>query len=179
MKKILENFLIVLALGLCALCTYQWYRESNLRKAVEGLSKELYEKKEVIQSLEDRLKRSEADVSRLDTLKTELTGLLKTNKQELATMSKYSEKLEREAEVFKSQIQSYKDAVEVANANIRKQNDDIKKQNEMMKQLAEERNAVVTKYNETVSQYNDLVKQFEKFQQDVQNQNQKKEEPKK
>jgi hypothetical protein len=45
--------------------------------------------------------------------------------------------------------------------------------------VAEERNAVVAKYNDVVNQYNDLVKQFEKFQQDVQDQNKKKEEPKK
>lgn len=168
MRKVLENLLIVLALGLCALCTYQWYRESHLRRQSEVMSKEIFDKKEAIQGLEDRLKRSEAEVLRLEDLKAQLTDTIKTNRQELATLTKYSEKLERDAESLKTQVQAYKETVEQANASIRKQNEDIKKQNEIIKQLSEEKNAVVMKYNEVVNQYNDLVKQFEQYQKDVQ-----------
>lgn len=168
MKKFQENLLIVIALGLCGLCIWQWVREAQLRKQAEDLSKELYQKKEIIQSLEGQLKRSEAEVLRLDKLKTEMTETIKTNRHEILTLTKYSEKLEREIENQKAQLDVYKDAIEKANASIQKQNEDIQKQNEMLKELAAERNASVEKYNQLVTQYNDLVKQFEKFQQDVQ-----------
>ena len=168
MKKFQENLLIVIALSLCGLCIYQWVREADLRKEAETLSKTLYEKKELIQNLEGQLKRSEAEVLRLDKLKTEMTEIIKTNRQEILTLTKYTEKLEKEIENHKAQIEVYKDAVEKVNASITKQNEDIRKQNELLKQLSEERNASVEKYNQVVTQYNDLVKQFEKFQQDVQ-----------
>jgi len=168
MKKFQENLLIFVGLSLCGLCIWQWVREADLRKEAESLSKSLYEKKQTIQNLEGQLKRSEAEVLRLDKLKTEMTETIKTNRQEILTLTKYSEKLEKEIESQKAQMDVYKDAIEKANANIQKQNEDIKKQNEMLKQLADERNASVEKYNQLVTQYNDLVKQFEKFQQDVQ-----------
>jgi len=167
-KKFQENLLIVIALSLCGLCIWQWVREAELRKQAEDFSKELYKKKELIQTLEGQLKRSEAEVLRLDKLKTEMTATIKTNRQEILTLTKYSEKLEKEVESQKAQIDVYKDAIEKANASIQKQNEDIKKQNETLKELAAERNAGVEKYNQLVTQYNDLVKQFEKFQQDVQ-----------
>ena len=167
MKKFQENLLIVIALTLCGLCIWQWIREAGLRKETESLSKELYAKKEIIQTLEGQLKRSEADVLRLDKLKTDLTETIKTNRAEILSLTKLSEKLEREVETQKAQLDVYKDALEKANANITKQNEDIKKQNEMLKELAAERNANVEKYNQVVTQYNDLVKQFEKYQEDV------------
>ncbi|SRR6266511_2325375 len=168
MKKFLENLLIVIALGLCGLCIWQWVREAELRKEAEDLSKALYKEKEVVQNLEGHLKRSEAEVMRLDKIKTDLTETIKTNRQEILALTKLTEKLEKEVENQKAQIDVYKDAIEKANANITKQNETITKQNETLKQLADERNASVDKYNQLVNQYNDLVKQFEKFQQDVQ-----------
>jgi chromosome segregation ATPase len=167
MKKFQENLLIVIALGLCGLCVWQWVREAGLRHRTESLSKELYAKKELIQTLEGQLKRSEADVLRLDQLKTDLTATIKTNRHEIVSLTKLSEKLEKEIETQKAQMDVYKDAIEKANANIQTQNENIKKQNEMLKDLAAERNASVEKYNQVVTQYNDLVKQFEKFQEDV------------
>jgi chromosome segregation ATPase len=168
MKKFLENLLLVVALGLCGLCAYQWLREANLRTKMEDQSKVIFQKKEAIQNLEATLKRTEAEVERLDTLKIQLNETIKTNKQEILTLTKYSERLEKEIEAQKSQIQTFKDALDQANESIKKQNEDIKRQNEMMKDLAAERNAGIEKYNEVVKQYNDLAKQFEQYQQEAQ-----------
>ena len=167
MQKFLSNLLIFCALSLCALCAFQWVRESHLRSEIADLKRTIYQKLEVIQNLEAQLKRSEAEVMRLDSLRVELTGIIKTNKEEIQSLTKYSEKLEKDIEANKAQIAVYKDALDKANANIKKQNEDIKKQNEDMKQLSADRNATVEKYNKVVEQYNELAKQFEKFQQDV------------
>src|SRR3989454_9576792 len=167
MQKFLSNLLIFFALGLCALCAFQWVRESRLRGQVADLQHTVYLKLEAIQNLEAQLKQTKEDVTRLDNLRVGLSGIIKTNKEEIQNLTKYSDKLEKEIEADKAQITVYKDAVDKANDNIKRQNEDIKKQNEEMKQLAADRNATVEKYNKLVEQYNDLVKQFEKFQEDA------------
>ena len=167
MQKFLSNLLIFFALGLCALCVFQWVRESRLRSEVADLHRTVFLKLEAIQNLELQLKQTKEEVLRLDNLRVELSGIIKTNKEEIQNLTKYSEKLEKEIEAAKAQIAVYKEALDKANENIRRQNEDIKKQNEEMKELAADRNATVAKYNKLVEQYNDLVKQFEKFQQDA------------
>src|ERR1051325_8779770 len=167
MQKFLSNLLMFFALSLCALCVFQWVRESRLRSEIADLHRTVYLKLESIQNLESQLKQTKDEVTRLDNLRVELNGIIKTNKDEIQSLTKYSEKLEKEIDANKAQIAVYKDAVEKANENIRRQNEDIKKQNEDMKQLAADRNATVEKYNKVVEQYNDLVKQFETFQQDA------------
>ncbi len=167
MQKFLSNLLIFFALSLCALCAFQWVRESHLRKEIVDLQHTVYLKLEAIQGLEGQLKQTKEDVTRLDNLRVELSGIIKTNKDEIQSQRKYSEKLEKEIETDKAQLAIYKDAIDKANENIRRQNEDIKKQNEEMKQLAGDRNATVEKYNKLVEQYNDLVKQFEKYQEEV------------
>jgi len=167
MQKFLSNLLIFFALSLCALCVFQWVRESRLRSEVAELHHSVFLKLDAIQNLETQLKQTKEEVLRLDSLRVELSGMVKTNKEEILNLTKYSDKLEKEIEADKAQIAIYKEAVEKANENIKRQNEDIKKQNEQMKQLASDRNATVEKYNKLVEQYNDLVKQFEKFQEDA------------
>jgi len=167
MQKILSNLLIFFAVSLCALCAFQWVRESRLRSELADLHHTVYLKLEAIQNLEAQLKRTAAEVTRLDGLRIELSGIIKTNKEEIQSLTKYSEKLEKESEAQKAQIAVYKEAVDKANENIKRQNEDIQRQNAEMKKLAEERNATVEKYNKLVEQYNDLVKQFEKLQEDA------------
>ena len=170
MQKLLSNLLIFLALGLCALCAFQWVRESRLRSEIAELQRTIFIKLDAIQNLELNLKQAKEEIGHLETLRAELSGIIKTNKTEIESLRKYSEKLEKDIEGQKAQITVYKDAVEKANASIRQQNDDIKRQNEEMKQMAADRNATVEKYNKVVQQYNDLVTQFEKFQEDVKQQ---------
>ena len=167
MQKSLSNLLIFFALSLCALCAVQWVRESHLRQDVADLHRTVFLKLEMIQNLESQLEQAKEEITRLDNIRIELNGVIKTNKEEILSLTKYSEKLEKEIEANKAQIAVYKDAVEKANENIKRQNEDIKKQNEEMKQLAADRNVTVEKYNKVVEQYNELVKQFEKFQEDA------------
>ncbi len=167
MQKFLSNLLIFLALCLCALCAFQWVRESRLRSEIADLHRTVYLKLDAIQNLESQLKQTKDEVTRLDNIRVELSGIVKTNKEEIASLTKYGEKLEKEIEANKAQLAVYKDAIEKANESIKRQNEDIKKQNEEMKQLAAERNGTVEKYNKVVEQYNELVKQYEQLQEQV------------
>jgi chromosome segregation ATPase len=164
MQKFLSNLLIFLALCLSALCAFQWIRESRLRGEIADLQHTVYLHLTTIQNLEVQLKQAKEDITRLENIRAELSGIIKTNKEEIQTLTRYSEKLEKEIETQKAQIAVYKEAVDKANESIKRQNEDIKKQNEELKQLVADRNATVEKYNKVVEQYNDLVKQYEQLQ---------------
>jgi len=167
MQKFLSHLLIFSALSLCALCAFQWVRESHLRRDIADLHHTVYLKLDMIQNLESQLKQAKEEITRLDNVRVELSGIIKTNQEEIQSLTKYSEKLEKEIDANKAQLAVYKEAIDKANESIKRQNEDIKKQNEEMKQLATDRNATVEKYNKVVEQYNDLVKQFEKFQEEA------------
>ena len=102
MQKFLSNLLIFFALSLCALCAFQWVRESHLRKEIADLQQTVYLKLEAIQNLEAQLKQTKEDVTRLDSLRVELSGIIKTNKEEIQSLRKYSEKLEKDIETDKA-----------------------------------------------------------------------------
>src|SRR2546423_11681521 len=96
MQKFLSNLLIFFALGLCALCAFQWVRESRLRRDIADLQHTVYLKLDAIQSLESQLKQAKEEITRLDNLRVELSGIIKTSKEAIASLTKYSEKLEKE-----------------------------------------------------------------------------------
>ena len=167
MKQFMVNLLVALALGLCGLCTYQWYREASLRNEMETQSRELYKRKEIVSDLEGRLQRSEADRFRLDKAHVELTAVIRSNTLELASLGKRLDQAEKQAEQQKQAAETYKSAYETANANTEKANEEIKKQAAVASQLATERTDLIAKYNGVVKQYEELVKQFKAYEADV------------
>jgi chromosome segregation ATPase len=167
MKKFLSNLLIFFSLALCGLIAFQWVREAHLRAKIQSLTDTIHDKSETIQSLQGQLKKSEAGVTRLDKLKSELTETVKSNRVEIAGLKKDVEKADKEIEKQSIQIDNYKAALETANASIKKQQEDIKKQNEDLKKLVEERNATVAKFNKLADEYNDLVNKWNKQQEEI------------
>ena len=75
MQKFLANLLIFFALGLCALCAFQWVRESHLRKEIADLQHTVYLKLEAIQNLEAQLRQTKTPA--IKPIIAELTGLTK------------------------------------------------------------------------------------------------------
>src|ERR1044072_6965395 len=125
MQKFLSNLLIFFALSLCALCAFQWVRESRLRGEIADLHRTVYLKLDTIQNLQAQPKPAETEFARVDALRVELSGIIKTNKEEIKGLTKYSEKLEKDLEAQKAQTARYKEAFEKANEKIKGQNDVI------------------------------------------------------
>jgi len=167
MKAFLQNLLIFFALSLCALISFQWVRETHLRKDIQELTNTVHDKLEAIQNLQASVKRDEGEIQRLDGLKNQLTQTVKSNDLQIATLFKDVEKATNEVEREERQIEAYKGALESANDNIKKQNDDIKRQNEEMNKMLEERNEVVKKYNKMAADYNDLAQKWNKQQEEL------------
>ncbi len=163
----LQNLLIFFALSLCGLISFQWVRETELRRTVQKQEDTLHEKLESIQGLQSVVKRDEAEIVRLDGLKNQLTQQVKSNSLEIAGLYRDLEKGTNELERTRTQLDGYKDALTKANDNIRKQNEDIKKQNEEMAKLAEDRNEVVKKFNKVATDYNELASKWNKQQEEL------------
>lgn len=160
MKNFLQNLLIFFALCLCGLVAFQWVRETDLRRDVQALTDNVHDKMEAIQSLQQTVKRDEAEIQRLDDIRIRLTQTIKTNEFEISSLRRTVEKTANELDLAKQQIDAYKDAVQRANENLTRQNEEIKKQNEQMLELAQERNKVVSNYNELAKKYNDLAEKW-------------------
>ena len=167
MKAFLQNLLIFFALSLCALISFQWVRETDLRKQVQGLTDTVHDKLENIQGLQSSVKHDEAEIVRLDGLKTDLTQSVKSNELQIAQLVREVDKATNEVDRAERQIEVYKGALETANQNIKKQNDDIKAQNEEMTKLATERNEITKKFNKIAGDYNDLAAKWNKQQEEL------------
>ena len=160
MKKTLTYLLILWSLVLCGFVAFQWLREARLRADVQKLALDGRSKAEAISNLEGTIKTLQNEISRLDTLKQELTSGADSNRQEVAQMRSELRAFLNEKQNLSQQVETYKTALGKANANIQEQNENLKKQNEALKLLAEQRNSAVAKQNEVIQQYNDLVKKF-------------------
>jgi chromosome segregation ATPase len=167
MKTFLQNLLIFFSLCLCALISYQWVRETDLNKRVQTLTDTVHDKMESIQSLQSSVKRDEAEIVRLDGLKTSLIQTVKSNGTQIALLVKAVDKATNEVDRAERQIEVYKGALDNANENIKKQNDDIKTQNEEMAKLSADRNEVVKKFNKMAADYNDLAAKWNKQQEEL------------
>src|SRR6185369_3637479 len=140
MKTFLQNLLIFFALALCALISFQWVRETDLRKSVQALTDTVHDKMENIQNLQASVKHDESEIQRMDGLKNQLTQTLKSNDVQISTLFKSLEKATNEVERTQHQMDAYKEALQAANESIKKQNEEVKRQNEEMAKLAEDRN---------------------------------------
>ena len=167
MKTFLQNLLIFFALSLCALISFQWVRETDLRKSVQALNDTVHDKMENIQNLQASVKHDESEIQRLDGLKNQLTQTVKSNDLQISALFKDLERATNEVERTQHQMEVYKDALQTANESIRKQNEEVKKQNEEMAKLAEDRNEVVKKFNKMAADYNDLAAKWNKQQEEL------------
>src|SRR5689334_91475 len=121
MKVFLQNLLIFFALCLCGLISYQWVRETELRKNLQKLTDTVQDKTESIQNLNAEVKRDQGEIVRLDGLKTQLTSQIKSNVLEIAGLSRDLEKSTNELDRIRTQVDMFKDALTKANESIKKQ----------------------------------------------------------
>jgi chromosome segregation ATPase len=160
MKSVLQNLLIVLALGLCGLCGVQWLREAGLRKELEKDRMTLVEKDAALRSLEAARKRLEADLLALDGRNASLREIARTNDEDLALLRVSLSKTENDLKAARSRIDEYQRANVQANANVEKNNTTIREQNKLLQDVAGQRDDFLKKLNETTRQYNELVGKY-------------------
>jgi chromosome segregation ATPase len=150
MKAFLQNLLIFFSLCLCGLIAFQWHRETRLHKKLQEDADVIHEKAENIQSLQQTVKRDEAEIQRLDALQKQLSEIVKSNNVELAQLRKDLKKVEAENERNVKQAEQYKEAFETANNR-------VVEANEKIKSLGEQVNNVLARHSLMVSNLNDMT----------------------
>lgn len=171
MKSFQQNLLLIVALGLCGLCVYQWYGQTVQRNEIQLLEQSVYEKSAAIQGYTNSIRTMDRQIARMDARITELKAEAKTNADLLITQTRENNRLQATADGLTNQIAEYKTAVESLQGKLKEAYDGIRKQNEAMKELVTQRDDVVKKYNDevkdrndVVAKYNELAAQVEKLQ---------------
>ena len=72
MKNFQVNLLIVLALGLCGLCVWQWYEQTIQRDEITTMNGMIYEKNAAIQGYTNSLATLNHQVNQMDASLTEI-----------------------------------------------------------------------------------------------------------
>ena len=173
MKNFQVNLFIVLALGLCGLCAWQWYEQTVQRTTIQSLNRMVYDRDAAIQNDTNSIATLNQQINQMDTSLTEMKAAAATNEQLVITQKAEIEQLQFTNEIFTSEIAQYKAGVDALEAKLKEAYAGIDKQNAAISNLVAQRNDLVQKYNDEVKdrnaiveKYNELAKQVQKLQSD-------------
>lgn len=171
MKNLQQNLLILMALGLCGLCVYQWYGQTLQRNEIQKLEQRVYDQAAAIQGYTNSIQNMDRQIVLMDSRLTELKAEAQTKADLILSQKHELGRLELTAEGLTNEITEYKAAVTNLQGKLKAAYAGIQKQNDAMKELVAQRDEFVKKFNDevkdrndVVNKYNDLVRQVEKNQ---------------
>ena len=171
MKNLQPNLLIILALGLCALCSFQWYGQAGQRRTIQGMNELLYQETVAIQRYTNSIKSSDAQIAQSDARIAELIRAAKINDLTLLSQRHELEQRRSEIEKLNAALGDYKTAVGELEAKLKAAYEGIRQQNDSIQSLAAQRadfvqkvNACMKDRNDVVAKYNELVERVQKAQ---------------
>jgi chromosome segregation ATPase len=169
MKNFQSNLLIVLALGLCALCAFQWYEQTIQRNEITTLNGMVYERNVAFQDATNSLATLNHQVEQMDARLTEIKAAAAMNAQLVVAQKAEIAQLQFNGANLTNEIAQYKTAMDTLTAKLKEAYAGIERQNETISNLVSQRDDVVKKFNDevkdrndVVAKYNDLVKQLQK-----------------
>ena len=171
MKNFQVNLFIVLALGLCSLCAWQWYEQTVQRTEIQTLNRMVYDRDAAIQGDTNSLATLNHQVDQMDASLTEMKAVTATNEQLILSQKTEIGQLKFANENATNEIAQYQAGVDALVAKLKEAYAGLDRQNGTISNLVAQRNDLVQKYNDEVkgrndivSKYNDLVKQVAKLQ---------------
>ncbi len=177
MKRLLTTLLVVISLGLCAVCLVQWKREARLRDHIQDLVKRLEAENTLRIEAERKVREYEKEIARLTELRAEVEAKLVEVTREYNDLSKDSVargitiaiymrevmQMQHGLEATQRAFGKEAEAIKSHNSVVTTQNSAMEKQNELLKQLVEERNDAITKLNARTREFNELVEKYNKL----------------
>ncbi len=160
MKNFQVNLLIVLALGLCGLCVYQWHDQTVQRDEIQTLDQRVYDRDAAIQGYTNSLAMLNHQVNQMDARLTEIKAVAATNEQLVISQKAGIAQLQFASLNLTNQITQYKIAVDTLEAKLKDAYAGIDKQNATITNLIAQRNDLVQKYNDEVKDRNDIVAKY-------------------
>jgi chromosome segregation ATPase len=171
MKNFQQNLLVILAIGLCGLCAYQWYYQTVQRHEIQHLNQVTYEKSVAIRDDTNSITTLNHQISLMDSNLSELRNNAKTNGETMLAQKRELGRLQIVTDGLNNELAQYKDAVGTLTNKLAEAYAGIEKQNAALKELAAQRDDILRKYNDevkdrnnVVSNYNALAAQVEKLQ---------------
>lgn len=150
MKNPLQTLLVILALSLCGLCTWQWYGQVLQRRDMTEMGQKIHDQATAIRGYTNSISTMDRQIAQLDASVTELRDVTRSNAVTIAA-------LQRESNTFSNQAVRYR---EVAEENAKQANETIRHQNETIKSLISERDGFVKQLNDSIKERNEVVTQF-------------------
>jgi chromosome segregation ATPase len=171
MKNFQQNLLIVLALGLCALCAWQWTDQTHERRAILERNQMVYDRDKAIQGYTNSLAAGDKQIAELQS------SIARLNNDSAATEEKIRSTERQRIEWLGQMLEFSNQAVHLAAAitnletKLNTAYDGIAKQNDAVKELVAQRDDFIAKYtnsvnarNDIVLKYNDLVERVSRMQ---------------
>ena len=160
MKNFQVNLLIVLALGLCGLCVWQWYEQTIQRDEITTMNGMLYEKNAAIQGYTNSIAALNHQVDQMDAHLTEMKAAAATNQELIVSQKAEIAQLHFANDNLTNEVAQYKAAVDALQSKLKDVYVGIDKQNEAITNLVAQRNDIVQKYNDEVKDRNDVVAKY-------------------
>jgi chromosome segregation ATPase len=160
MKNFQQNLLILLALGLCGLCAFQWYEQTVQRNEIGTLNGVVYQKNIVIRDATNSVAELNHQLAQLDARLSEVKGSVATNEQQAAEQRAEITRLRAENIGLTNQVAQYQTAVNTLEAKLKEAYGTLEKQNDVFTNLVAQRDEFVTKYNNEVKDRNDIVAKY-------------------
>lgn len=172
MKNFQSNLLIALAVALCALCAWQWYFQTTLRKTIDHRGQSIYHLNADIQGYTNSIKSMSAEIDGLQARVAQLKTESSSNSELVVTTKRALLRLQIDSDVLTNEIAQYQTVTNLLVGELRAAYDGVKKQNEAISKLVAQRDEFVRKYNDSIKarnelteKYNALVERFNKQQQ--------------
>jgi hypothetical protein len=177
MQRLLQILLLIVSLGLCAVCVVQWTREARYRGIIEDLSRKLEAENARRIEADRKVDEYAKEIERINTLRAEVEAKLLTVTEELNAMSVDSvgrgftlaNFLAERAEILgkltalEQNVGKGTEALKQHNSAVTAQNDTIARQNDLLKKLASERDTAIEKLNTRTKEFNELVEKYNKL----------------
>src|SRR3984957_15307098 len=112
MKNFQQNLLIVLALGLCGLCVYQWYAQTVQRTEIQSPNKMVYARAAALQGNTNSMAPRNPQIARRAASLSGLQATVETNEQLLASEKAQVFQLQFDKENLTNEVAQYKTAVD-------------------------------------------------------------------
>src|SRR5947209_20469518 len=122
MKNPLQGLLMFLALGLCGLCTWQWYFQVQQRKEMTALSQANYDQTAAIQGYTNSINAMDKQIAQMDAHISELKETVKSNNVVIFGLREENTRLEMRVEQYSNAVDAVQTQLKVANDSIRRQN---------------------------------------------------------
>ena len=177
MQRLLQILLLIVSLGLCAVCVVQWTREARYRGIIEDLSRKLEAENARRIEADRKVDEYAKEIERINTLRAEVEAKLLTVTEELNAMSVDSvgrgftlaNFLAERAEILgkltalEQNVGKGTEALKQHNTAVTAQNETIARQNDLLKKLASERDTAIEKLNARTKEFNELVEKYNKL----------------